>query len=74
MDPARQSDSNFWNPNLLHLLTRATVTVSFFTHGFWGAFFGFILGRFLKSSALPNDILPRIYESTAVMRIITARR
>lgn len=47
---------SFWNPHLLPLLTQATVWVAFFTHGFWGAFFGFILGRFLKSSTLPCDI------------------
>lgn len=47
---------SLWNPELLPSLTRATVTVSFFTHGFWGAFCGFILDRFLKSSTLPRDI------------------
>ena len=47
---------SLWDPHLLPLLTRATVIVSFFTHGFWGAFYGFILDLFLKSSIMPRDI------------------
>lgn len=39
---------NFWKPELLKLMIRPTIYLSFFTHGFWGIFYGFILKQFVQ--------------------------
>lgn len=49
-----------WDPDLLKFITFPTGRISFFTHVFWGLFFGFILSRFVrevnKSSAVENKL------------------
>jgi uncharacterized membrane protein (Fun14 family) len=39
---------NFWKPELFKLMTRSTIYISFFTHGFWGMFYGLILKQFVQ--------------------------
>jgi divalent metal cation (Fe/Co/Zn/Cd) transporter len=45
-----------WDPELLKLVNPATGHLSFFTHVFWGIFYGFILTRFVQEINKSNSV------------------
>jgi hypothetical protein len=49
-----------WDPGLLQFINLSTGRLSFYTHIFWGTFYGFILARFVqeinKSDSINNKL------------------
>jgi hypothetical protein len=45
-----------WDPELLKFINFSTGSLSFYTHIFWGTFYGFILTRFVQEVNQSNEV------------------
>lgn len=45
-----------WDPELLKFINFSTGSLSFYTHIFWGTFYGFILTRFVQEVNKSNEV------------------